>query len=71
LGEQAHKVKGAAMMIGLQRLGELCAHIEEQCNADAQSLQFDAALLALSATSHDTQQALAEQLRTNNTAHDA
>ena len=71
LGEQAHKVKGAAMMIGLQRLGELCARIEGQCNADDQSLQFDEALLALSAASHDTQQALAKQLQINNTAQDA
>ncbi|MEZ7815941.1 MAG: Hpt domain-containing protein [Burkholderiaceae bacterium] len=71
LGEQAHKVKGAAMVIGLQRLGELCARIEDQCNADDQSLQFDEALLALSAASHDTQQALAKQLQINNTAQDA
>ena len=33
LSEQAHKVKGAALLIGLQRLGELCAALEEQCSA--------------------------------------
>ena len=62
LGEQAHKIKGAALLIGLQRLGDLCALIEDQCNADNHALQHAIARAALHDTGTQTAQALAQKL---------
>lgn len=62
LGEQAHKIKGAALLIGLQRLGDLCALIEDQCNADNHALQHASARAALHDTGTQTAQALAQKL---------
>ncbi|UFS55569.1 ATP-binding protein [Comamonadaceae bacterium M7527] len=62
LGEQAHKIKGAALMIGLQRLGDLCALIERQCNTHDKSLRHASARAALQDTGAQTAQALAQQL---------
>lgn len=63
LSEQAHKIKGAALLVGLQRLGDLCALIEGQCNAHDESLQHASARAALQDTGAQTAQALAQQLR--------
>lgn len=62
LGEQAHKIKGAALLIGLQRLGDLCALIESQCAAQDPPLQYASVRTALQVTADQTAQALAQQL---------
>ena len=62
LGDQAHKIKGAALLLGLQRLGTLCALIERTCRTPAdtpQHLDYSAAATALQAIAEQTQAALA------------
>lgn len=62
VGDQAHKVKGAALLIGLQRLGELCALLERQYRATDDHLSNAIAHSALQTTGAQTAQALAQQL---------